>query len=587
MTITKHQIYSIGFFFIASFLLLWKLDYAPFWNPDEGRYAAASLEMISPFPGEKSSWVIPHLNTLPRLNKPPLVYWTTATFYHLFGANAWSARLTSAIASIGILALLWWLALAVWGRERGHKKAFFIMLVWTTAILPFALSRILNTDMLLTFATTLMLIAIWRTAEDQPSWRAFAVAAIGLALALLAKGPVGLALPLLIVLVWLAVVKKKYFYRYFVEHKWGVSLAFILGIGMAAPWYLAVNRERPGFLEHFILYENLGRFSGEKEYHDPSSPLYYLPTLLVGLFPWTFFLWTAAVNFWRNRLEPTRETRTRLFMWIWALLIVFFFSASSTKLITYILPALPAFAFLLGDSLTEYRQPQRSWRVIIGLSATIAALLGGLMLASPHLKFILKLAPATTLQQALWTGGAILLIGAIGVLVSIKSPSWQLKVMGSAALLFTFFFPAAAGHFSPYEDISTIFIKLKPQLLPTDQILEYRTFQPTAIFYANRPVTVIGQPNTSGYNQQEYDTSPLFSTDVSAINDLPTKKERVFLLVKWHEFPPRLRELPLHYWAGNNDYALLSNRPAPQEWPIEFISPGKRSKIVPFPSHAN
>jgi len=587
MNITKHQKCCVLIFVVASFLLLWKLDYAPFWNPDEGRYAAASMEMIAPLPGETSSWIIPHLNTLPRLNKPPLVYWTTATFYRLFGTHTWSARLTSAIASIGIMALLWWLALAIWGKAQGHRKAFFIMLVWATALLPFALSRILNTDMLLTFATTLMLIAIWRTAEDQPSWRAFAAAAIGLALALLAKGPVGLALPLLIVLVWLIMVKKKYFYRYFVEHKWSVLLAFIAGIGLAAPWYLAVNRERPGFLAHFILYENLGRFSGEKEYHDPSSPLFYLPVLLIGLFPWTLFLGTAAVNFWRERLQPTRETRARLFLWIWALLIVFFFSASSTKLITYILPALPAFAFLLGDAIAEFRLPQRSWQWAILLSAALAAIMGIVMLAAPYLKPILKLAPAATLQQALWGGGAILLLGAIGVWAAIKSPSWQLKIMGSAALLFTLFFPSAAGHFSPYEDISAIFIRLRSQLLPEDQIVEIRTFQPTVIFYAKRPVTVIDQPNTSGYNQHEFDTSPLFAKPLSAVYTMPAQKNRVFVLVKWREFPPGLRQLPLHYWAGNNDYALLSNRPAPAGWPIEFISPGKRSKIIPFPSHAN
>ena len=71
---------------LGAFLLLWRLDYAGLWNPDEARYAAAAYEMAHPFGGE-ADWLVPHLNSIPRLNKPPLVYWLGAVSIHLFGIN--------------------------------------------------------------------------------------------------------------------------------------------------------------------------------------------------------------------------------------------------------------------------------------------------------------------------------------------------------------------------------------------------------------------------------------------------------------------------------------------------------------------
>jgi len=579
MSITKYQKYCVCIFIAASFLLLWKLDYASLWNPDEGRYASASLEMAKALPGEKSSWLIPHLNTLPRLNKPPLVYWITATSYRIFGVHEWSGRLTTALASIGILALLWWMAVAIWGRDDGSKKAFFAMLVWVTAVVPFALSRLLNTDMLLTFATTLILVAIWRTAEEKPSWKAFAAAAIGLGLALLAKGPVGIALPLLVVLVWLGMVHKKYFYRYFVEHKFAILSTFIVGIAIAAPWYLAVNAARPGFLSHFIFVENLGRFSGEKAYHKPTSVFYYLPILLIGFIPWTFCLVPAAANYWKERFQSTSQSRARLFLWVWALLIVLFFSVSSTKLITYILPALPAFALLLGDAVAEYRLPTKAWKFALNANAVLMALLGILLIALPHLKFANKIADVPAFQSSFTIGGIVLLAGALAMLIRMRIPRAQILAQSGTALLFVFVLPFIVGSVAPYEDISHVVQRLAPQLSPNTQIVQYDTFQPSLIYYTRRPVTVIHQENTSGYNAQEYQQSPLFLEKYSSIETVLKTSKPVLVLVRW-KMANTLALRSLNYWGGNNDFALLSNRPAPKGWPIEYIAPAKRGQAT-------
>lgn len=577
MKITNLQKYCIGIFLLASFLLLWNLDYAPFWNPDEGRYAAAALEMVQPFPGEASSWIIPHLNTLPRLNKPPLVYWITASAYEVFGIHTWSGRLASALASIGILAALWWMALAVWGREKGSKKAFFAMLVWVTAAVPFSLSRVLNTDMLLTLTTAVILMAIWRTTEEDPPWSAFVVAAIGFGMALLAKGPVGVALPLMVVLAWMLLARRKYFLPYFAKHGIKILLVFAAGIAIAAPWYLAVNEIRPGFLKHFIFVENLGRFSGEKAYHKPTSIFYYAPIVFIGLFPWTFFLWPAAVNCWKGRFAASSESRARLFLWVWALLIVVFFSLSSTKLITYILPALPAFALLLGDAASEYRLPSRAWRFAMAASIALVAIFGVVFLLFPVLEAAHKVASVTALRGTFWAGGGVLTLGALAMLWLRKTPRLKLAAQSVTALIFVAILPFCVGRVAPYEDVSTLLKDLEPLLLPDDQIMQYRSFGPTAIFYARRPVTVIADINTSGYNKQEYQESALFPQNAAIIDTVADAPHRIFVMVRWKFIDTNsLKEL--YYWGANNDVALLSNRPAPAGWPIEYIASAKRER---------
>lgn len=577
MSITKYQKYCVCAFIAAAFLLLWKLDYAPYWNPDEGRYASAAMEMVRPLAGEKSSWLIPHLNTLPRLNKPPLVYWITAASYTVFGMHAWSGRLTSALASIGVLLLLWWMAIAIWGRQEGRKKAALAMVVWATSVIPFALSRLLNTDMLLTFATTLILAAIWRTAEEKPGARHFAAAAIGLALALLSKGPVGIALPLLVVLVWLGFTRRKYFYRYFAEHKLAIVLTFAAGIALAAPWYLAVNQARPGFLSHFIFAENLGRFSGGKAYHKPTSVFYYLPIIFAGLLPWTFFLLPAAMNFWKKRTQSTPQARARLFLWIWALLIVLFFSVSSTKLITYILPAFPAFALLLADALAEYRLPFRAWHFALRAGIGLMALLGIILIALPYLKFSGKLAPAPVLQAEFTIAGGVLVLGALAMTALRRKPVLQVIAQSVTAVLFALILPYCFGAAAPYEDISRLTQQLLPRFSSNVKIVQYDTFQPTQIFYFGKTITAIHQENTSGYNAKEYENSPLFPPAYSAINGILDTKDQVVVLVRWKlVHTPALQKL--HYWGGNNDFALLSNKPAPDGLPIEYIAPAKRTE---------
>jgi 4-amino-4-deoxy-L-arabinose transferase-like glycosyltransferase len=271
-------------------------------------------------------------------------------------------------------------------------------------------------------------------------------------------------------------------------------------------------------------------------------------------------------------------------LWVWALLIVVFFSVSITKLITYIFPALPALALLLGDALSEYQLPAKAWKFAMRANIALMALLGIILIALPHLKFAEKIADVAVFQSWFTISGIVLFAGALAMLIRGRFPRAQILTQGLVALLFVFIFPFCVGAVAPYEDISHVVQRLSPLLSPNTKLVQFDTFQPTLIYYTHRPVTVIHQENTSGYNAREYQQSSLFLEKYSDIDTVLNTPNPVVVLVRW-KMANIVALRSLHYWGGNNDFALLSNRPAPNGWPLEYIAPGKRDKAN-FP-HAN
>ncbi len=299
---------------VAAIFLFVHLDYAPFFNPDEGRYASASLEMARGFDGKAPDWVVPHLNSVPRLNKPPLVYWTAATAINFIGANEIAGRLPSALAGLGTMIIVWLLAAHIFNR----RAAWLSAIVWATSLFPFAFARILNTDMLLTFAISLATLGVWQVIDwpqnqNEPSetssawWPGALVAGVGMGLALLAKGPVGLAFPLIIAFLWILAMRRWQVLTS--AHTWlALFVAIAIAVAMAWPWVHAISERVPNFLRRFLIEENLGRFAGGVEYHKPTPIYYYLPVILIALLPWSgWLLALPRILFARQNLGGGKE----------------------------------------------------------------------------------------------------------------------------------------------------------------------------------------------------------------------------------------------------------------------------------------
>lgn len=576
-------------------ILFWNLGYAAFWNPDEGRYVAASYEMATPFSGA-SDWLIPHLNTVPRLNKPPLIYWAIASSFHIFGVSEWSARLVPALASLLVLALIGSWGARVWGWRTGWTAA----MVWASGIGVVAMGRTANTDMLLCAAVALAMFGIFWATELTGKKRLLmgAVAGVGLAMALLTKGPVGVALPLLFAAIYLTVIGG------WKRAPWGaLGLAVGVAVLVGVPWFLAVEAQRPGFLHTFILEENLGRFSGKEGYHEKTPIYYYLPVVLIGFMPWSGLLLPALGVWNRRNLDEgaARQMRAQMFLTVWALVLISFFSVSGTKLISYALPAFPAFSLLIGVALGRWDVLAQGWkRVAIGINVLLNVVLIIALLALPARDKVTKLwgfkpgvlldehiIPRTVGEPWTWALVALLALFSMALLWSLRRDGrivTAIESLGACAIIGALL--GLAGTISRYEDATAMVRNLAPILKPGDRIASYRAFIPSAIPYTKRPLYFFQFDNSSGLNDAEVAQSPFYSTPQDDIDFRVWLKQPGRIFVVTEGFSDKNLVSQLYLWGRTNDQFLLSNQPRLSDLKIDFdfVAPDRlRKKLLVRP----
>jgi 4-amino-4-deoxy-L-arabinose transferase-like glycosyltransferase len=315
---------------LAYLLYFYRLDGVGLLGPDEPRYAAVAHEMA-----RSGDSVTPRLWGQPWFEKPPLLYWMTATGFRLGLGPETAPRLPVAFAAVAFLALYAW-ALA---REFGARAAGLATLILGTCVGWIGFSQIGVTDLLLTatFSGGMLLALPWIAKRDT---RPLPAASALLGLAVLAKGlvPLVLALPL--------------GFRGRIRDllRLPVLAAFVV---VALPWYLLCYfRNGPEFLDVFFWQHHFARFVSGGLMH-VQSVWFYIPIFAAGLLPWTPL---AGLLVRRERWNDPRS----IFLLLWLVWGLLFFSISANKLPGYILPLFPAMAALLALQLEEVANP-RPW----------------------------------------------------------------------------------------------------------------------------------------------------------------------------------------------------------------------------------
>ena len=309
---------------------------------DEGSNAEAGREML-----ESGDWISPTLNYEPRYAKPAFVYWVLASTYALFGENEFTARLPSAIFGLGLLLLQYFFL----NRLLGATIAFTGTLILLLNAEFVGLHRMVMTDPELVFFTTLSTYSFWLGFNGEGRDRHFLwLFYIGMALAMLAKGPVGIIIPLLAVIPYLSLTRQ--WKTYFSQGKPLVGWA--LCIAIAAPWYLAMFAIHGADYAAAAHANTTGRFANPMEGHG-GTLLFYLPVLLVGFFPWSGFLPVVlyqSLKDWKlfrsGEKKATGQEGILVFSTLWILGILVFFTISATRLPHYILPLFPAASLLVA-----------------------------------------------------------------------------------------------------------------------------------------------------------------------------------------------------------------------------------------------
>lgn len=313
----------------------------PLGVPDEARYSEISREMAV-----SGDYVTPRLNGVKYFEKPPLFYWLEALSIRLFGLSEWALRLWPALfAFFGCMAT-YGAATGLFGRRAG----LFSALVLATSLLYYALSRLVILDMPVSVFLTASLFAFLLSVRERDGWKRSGYLYgfyIFSALAVLTKGLIGIAIPAIVIGSWMAIMREWRLVR-----NMRLLSGIVVFIVIVAPWHVIVSRENPEFFNFYFIHEHFQRYLTTVHHH--YKPFwFFMPVLLLGLFPWSVFIY-HSIKFnmprnWGDRLQH-RET---LFLLLWAGIVFIFFSASSSKLVPYILPALPPFAVLIGRYLAD------------------------------------------------------------------------------------------------------------------------------------------------------------------------------------------------------------------------------------------
>src|ERR1017187_6950452 len=269
-------------------------------EPDEGRNAEIAREILL-----LKDWVTPHYDFVPYLDKPMLFYWLEAVAFKICGASAWAARLPSTLAAVGCVLLVYDLARARWGLD----SALWSSLILATSPLFVAFARISIFDMTLTFFVTLALWAFSRAADHHRRRRGRWLVAMcaAMALATLTKGPIGVVLPGLVIIVWALLTRRWWFLR---------SRALAVGLSLfalvAVPWYVWAELRNPGYLRYFLVEENLLRYLTPR-FRKGEPWYFYLIVLSLGAFPWSALFYQML----KGIRAAMKDERTRLIC-IWA-----------------------------------------------------------------------------------------------------------------------------------------------------------------------------------------------------------------------------------------------------------------------------
>jgi 4-amino-4-deoxy-L-arabinose transferase-like glycosyltransferase len=402
----------VGF---CGFLFFYGLGQFGLVGADEPRYAQVAREML-----ERRDWITPVLGGQPWLEKPPLYYWQAMLSYSLYGVSDAAARVPSAFdTTLLVLAVYFFLR-----RFRpGVELDGALITASCAAVIGYA--RAAATDMPLASTFSIGMLAWWAWRESGKRVYLAGFYAF-MALGTLAKGPVAPFLAVLIIALYAVAAREL---RMVAKTLWfpGVALFCVI----ALPWYFAAQMRNPEFFRVFFLQHNLERFSSNL-YHHHAPFWYYLPVALLALLPWTVFAVTAFVAsarlWWTERSTAAAsndcELQFRLFLLLWLIVPVMFFSISQSKLPGYILPAVPAGALLLADYLRQYLEQEHAgakskWLAVMHAVLTavwvVPSLLVGYLVAQHRLPGGRPLFVAIAVSFVLAAGIALTLLSRAGL----------------------------------------------------------------------------------------------------------------------------------------------------------------------------
>jgi 4-amino-4-deoxy-L-arabinose transferase-like glycosyltransferase len=461
--------------------LLWflPLNYPHLFDPDEGRYAEIPREMVS-----SGDWVTPRLDAIKYFEKPALGYWATAIAFTAFGQHAWTVRLWPALS--GMLGLL--LTFALGRRLYDQRAALLAVLVQASALLYVALAHIATLDMGLSLGLQIALSALALLVQPPPQRAASGaplLLGVGVALAVMSKGLVGILIPGAVALLYMLIHRD---WRLLLRAQpWWTLIALLL---LAAPWFVLVSARNPEFPHFFFIFQHFQRYLNRAEFDRYQPVWFFLPVLALGFLPWTTLLPAALRQAWQAARAGDRASSLLL---LWAAFVLLFFSLSQSKLVPYILPMLPALSLLTGRAIAQLppRRFAMHLRAVAAFAAAIAALVLLLWWAPAAARLVERASTPSILGFAI--AFALLSLGA-GIGARLCRGGAMIGAAAAAAaggLLLAQTALLAADQLPRMRALVDLTQQLRPRLSPATRLYCINGYPQPIPFYLQRPCTLV------------------------------------------------------------------------------------------------
>lgn len=356
---------------VLALALLWfvPLGWRHLVPSDEGRYAEMAREMLL-----TGDWITPRYNGYKYFEKPPLQTWMNALTFAWFGIGEWQARLYTALTGFAGVLVAGYTAARLINPAAGFATA----LVLASAPYWQLMGHFNTLDMGLSFwmEVTLCAMLLAQRVGVQPRearrWMWLCWAAM--ALAVLSKGLIGIVLPGAVLVIYSLIQRDWALWK-----RLYLPSGLVVFFAIATPWFVLIQQRNPEFLNFFFIVQQFDRYLTPDQ-HRPGPVYYFVWVLLVGFLPWLPLGWRAL----RHALAQPRQLNgfaPGKLLVVWFVFIFLFFSASHSKLVSYVLPVAPALALLLGAYLPHVSR--QAWRrQLIGYAVfLVAAAIGAIFLA--------------------------------------------------------------------------------------------------------------------------------------------------------------------------------------------------------------
>ena len=556
-------------------------------------HAEAAREMLL-----RHDWVTLYTNGLRYLEKAPLMYWSLAASYEVFGIHDWSTRLPLMLGFLTLVIATYRLGRYAFGEGGGLLSG----VVLVTSIGPYIFTRFLIPDVLVGLWLTISYYFFLRSLEEETPSRStcwgFAAAC---ALNVLTKGLIGLVFPIGTIGLYLLLTGNLQLLK-----KLRLLPSTLVFLILAAPWHILAAVRNPaqgqarGFLWFYFVNEHIMRFLNKRvpPGYDTVPLVLFWAFLVLWLVPWAIFLPQALRTLpLRRRLRAgmDQQQKARLLFFLWPIVILLFFSFS-TRQEYYTIPALPGVALLTGAWLSREsaanasESDPRAGRIaslIFMVVGVVAAAIGLALLSLTHppapgadLADLLNKNPQdydfslghvldfTPEALALFRGP---LLGASLSLLFGTGMNWWMRrrarpALGNTALALMMICLLTCVHvsfarFSPILSSHDLAVAIQKEYQPGDVIVvdgEYH--QASSLnFYTHVPLRVLHEPSGNLWYGAKFPDAPHVFETPQSLSAMWSGPARVFLWTDQEE-PRELSALPHFLLAHSGGKAIFTNR---------------------------